>query len=78
MPASLTGFGLPGCTLLASPDASLFTVATAQVATWPIAIPANQALVGMTMFAQGAAMDLMANEGGVVVGNALEVTFGGR
>ena len=78
LPMSLAAFGMPGCSLHSSPEATAFTVAAGQVATWPIAIPNNQALVGMTLFAQAAGMDAAANVGGVVVGNALELTFGGR
>jgi hypothetical protein len=78
LPMSLAGFGMPGCMLHSSPDAIAFTAAAGQVATWPIAIPNNQAFVGMTLFTQAAGMDPAANVGGVVVGNALELHFGGR
>ena len=53
-------------------------MAAGQIATWPIAIPNDQAFVGMTLFAQAAGMDPAANVGGIVVGNALDLTFGGR
>lgn len=78
LPLSLAGWGLPGCSLLVSPDAAWFTVAVAQLATWPIAIPANPALLGATMYLQAAGVDPAANAGGLVVSDGLAVTFGGR
>ena len=75
-------FTLPGtaCTLLASPDLTLATLADANGAVTgtqlPLALPANAALSGIVLFEQLASLVPTANAWGVVFSNARAVTLG--
>lgn len=81
LPASvdLSGFGMPGCTLLATTGwiglpayADAFGVA----AQGPIPIPNSSALVGTTLAAQWVCVDATANPAGIALSNAIALTIG--
>jgi hypothetical protein len=71
LPFPLDNLGLPGCVLLAAPEATLaLGVANAGGAvTWATSIPANQALVGLHFYQQAACIAPLANPTGLVFSN---------
>jgi hypothetical protein len=70
LPLSLAPFGMAGCSLLVSADASLLVPATAGAATIVQALPNDLGLVGVNLFHQVASIDPSANAGGLAVSNA--------
>ena len=71
LPASLAALGMPGCTLLASPDALIGTTANAAgVASVPWSLPAAPAFVGLDFFSQAFTLDPPANALGAALSNA--------
>lgn len=76
-------FTLPGtaCTLLASPDLTIGTLADANGAipaaqAIPLTVPANTALSGLALYEQLAALVPTANPWGIVLSDAVAVTLG--
>jgi hypothetical protein len=78
LPAPLTGLGMPGCTLLASPDASLLLTAAGSTATFTIRIPDNASLAGLVFFTQALVSDPPANAAGATASNAAEARIGSK
>ena len=79
LPLPLAAFGMPGCTLLVSLDATLLAAAGASgVAALPFAIPNDAGLLGVVVHCQGAFFDPPANQAGVVTSAALSLRLGGR
>src|SRR5262249_54630208 len=71
LPASLASIGMPGCSLLVSPDAMFLASASAAgVAGWTLALPNTPAFAGTRLFAQGFALDPTTNALGAVAANA--------
>lgn len=70
LPLSLTSFGMPGCSLLVSGDASTLVPTTAGAATITSLLPNDVGLVGVNLFHQVASIDPSANAGGFAVSNA--------
>lgn len=64
--------GMPGCTAWASADVLLAGPATGGIATWTVQLPANPALVGVRLYAQGLSLDLGWNAAGLVSSNAVD------
>ncbi|MBL8752470.1 MAG: hypothetical protein JNK15_04135 [Planctomycetes bacterium] len=78
LPASLAVIGMPGCTLqvdMALVDAFF---ANGNTATWNLAIPNAAALLGGTIYCQGAALDLAANPFGFIVADHGAMLLGGK
>ena len=76
--SSLLAQGLPGCTLLASPDALTLLPANGGAATTSITIPNAQALVGIVLQQQVAVAEIAVGGGinAVTSTNALSLTIG--
>jgi hypothetical protein len=70
LPLGLSAVGMPGCTLLASPDTTLLAAVGAGRATCSLSIPATPSLTGLRFFAQGLALDPTANALGIVASDA--------
>src|SRR5262249_56250528 len=78
LPLPLTGPGMTGCTLYASPDVSLLLAATGGTATWTFQIPNNQGLVGLLFYNQAFVFDAPANTAGITATNAAEALIGSK
>jgi PKD repeat protein len=76
LPADLTGFGAPGCSLRVSPDAVTLILGVANTATFNLGLPAAPALVGLQLFSQGLALDPAANTLGGVTSDAAALVIG--
>ena len=76
LPASLAGFGMPGCSALVSSDVVLFLGTSGGSAVSSLAIPNAVGFVGLTLFHQGVSFDAAANAGGLTVSNAVAGTLG--
>ena len=76
LPFALTGFGMPGCSLLADPVATTFLVGAGGTATWSLALPGNTSYLGMLFFNQGFSLDPTANPGGIAVSNGGRACIG--
>src|SRR5262249_2995481 len=57
LPLSLAGLGMPGCSLLVSPDALVVVPVSSGTASLTIAIPGGTGLIGLTVFHQLAVAD---------------------
>ncbi len=76
----LTGYGMPGCHLLANIDviSVVLTASTFGTATsGPIAIPDVPAAIGVQLAAQWIAVDTAANPLGFVLSDSVRLTIGG-
>jgi hypothetical protein len=73
---SLAVLGAPGCSLLASPDVTLAMATSGATATLDLPIPSNAALLGGTVYVQGAAVDPGANGLGVAFSARGDAKFG--
>lgn len=69
LPFPMAAFGMPGCDLLVSPDATLGMVAVGDTASATVAVPNSPALAGLVLFHQGLVLDPGANAAGAVVSN---------
>lgn len=72
----LDGIGMPGCVAWVSADLLLAAPATNGVAAWSISIPAQAAILGIELFAQGLSLDIGWNPAGLVSANALRGLIG--
>jgi len=70
LPFPLAPLGMPGCTMLASPDVNLFAFASGGTAGATLAVPNQAWLQGLHLFAQGGVFDAAANAGGFVLAEA--------
>lgn len=76
LPLDLAAFGAPGCAARVSPDATTLLLGANNVATFPLAIPANTALIGVLFFTQALALDPAANALGAVTSDAAALLIG--
>ena len=73
LPLSLSGFGMPGCDLLQSFDASLPTAPTGPgTATFSLPIPNLPNLMGLHLYLQGWAIAPGVNPASVIVSNGID------
>ncbi len=76
LPADLTPFGLPGCTVYLSVDAAFPVANPSGTAQFDLPIPNDPSLVGLTFFNQALVLDPGVNFFGAVVTNAGEGVIG--
>ena len=69
LPLPLDSLGMPGCSLLASPDI-LTPVIGLPTASWSMSIPNTLTLLGLPFFNQAFALDATANALGIATSNA--------
>ncbi|MCA8944175.1 MAG: hypothetical protein KDB80_16540 [Planctomycetes bacterium] len=78
MNTDLTPIGAWGCHLYVNPVVTVAKNITAVgTAEFEYAIPMNTSLIGVHLFAQGVAQDVMANAFGLVLTNGIEMSIGG-
>ncbi|HEU4418415.1 MAG TPA: hypothetical protein VFT55_05720, partial [Planctomycetota bacterium] len=77
--AAILPQGLPGCTLLTTPDVLDLYLPTAGVASFRLGLPAASVLIGQTIYQQAAPLELDAAFGIVALtsSNLLQLTVGG-
>ena len=78
LPLDLTALGMPGCALLTSSDDTTSLQNQAGQAAFSLVIPNSQALLGQSLYVQGAVFDPGANSQGIVMSNGLELRIGDR
>ena len=78
LPLDLTGLGMPGCALHASPQLTLLSPNLAGQAALALPIPNFASLLGATLYAQGGVTDPDANLLGIVVSNGSAWRLGAR
>jgi hypothetical protein len=78
LPLDLWAFGMPGCRLATSIDASATLAMTQGLASFGLLVPNQTALLGASVYVQGLAVDPGANASGAVLSNAVEAVFGAR
>jgi hypothetical protein len=69
-PTPLDSIGMPGCNAYVSPDAMMTVNGAGGSASLTVAMPANVALMGTALFAQGLSLDPAANAAWLVASNA--------
>jgi hypothetical protein len=69
LPMSLASFGMPGCNLLVSPDATVLLVGSGNAARWSMSLPSVPGLLGIEFYLQAFAWDPAANAAGVTASN---------
>jgi hypothetical protein len=77
LPFNLAAFGMPGCTQYVSIDATVFLLSLTGQVTWPIGIPSNAGLAGLTFHVQALVIDVGINPLGATVTNAGNGVIGG-
>lgn len=70
LPHDLGPIGMPGCTQLVSDDGTFFMLALTGQVVWPLTIPNDSRLAGVSFFVQAAVPDLGVNAIGATVTNA--------
>src|SRR5262249_31747355 len=65
LPMALSSFGMPGCSLLVSPDATVLLVGSGSAARWTLSLPSTPGLLGTELYLQAFAWDPAANAAGV-------------
>ncbi|MEQ1632744.1 MAG: hypothetical protein ABL997_10255, partial [Planctomycetota bacterium] len=78
LPAELSVFGMPGCSIHAAPDATFLAIGSNGTAPWSLAIPNNPVFLGARLFVQAAVLDSTANAFGATLSNAAEMRIGGK
>lgn len=78
LPLSLAPIGMPGCSLLASPDVVLAIPNPAGTATLTLSVPNEPALIGQSFYNQAFVRDPGANFVGVTVSNGGAARIGAR
>lgn len=76
LPLDLNPFGMPGCHARVATDHIVPLAGTNQTATLTMPVPQNSALLGVTLYQQGFALDPAANAAGLTASNAVRVTVG--
>lgn len=76
LPLSLSGLGMPGCTLYVDPQLILSQLASNGAATFVLGLPNQPSVLGIHLFAQGGLLDTTANPTGIVLSDAAEGTIG--
>jgi hypothetical protein len=78
LPASLAAIGMPGCTLQVDPVIVDAFLAVSTTATWARPIPNSAALLGHTIYCQGAALAPGANAADLIVSDHAALLLGGK
>jgi hypothetical protein len=78
LPLSLAPLGMPGCSMLVTPDFNQALVNLGGSARIALPIPSQSSLLGQTVHLQGGVLDAPANALGVVVSNGATVTVGAQ
>ncbi len=78
LPFPLGVIGMPGCSLLTSPDLGFPLTNTGGTAQWSQLIPNAPQHLGLTFFNQGFVLDANANPLGVIVTNGGRGVIGGK
>lgn len=76
LPYDLTPFGMPGCFARVATDLIVPVVGQNQSATLTMPVPQNNALLGVTLYQQGFAIDPAANAAGLTAGNSVRLSVG--
>jgi hypothetical protein len=76
LPLSLAPFGMPGCNLLVSPDATGLLVGSGHSAHWSLPLPSTPGLLGIELYLQAFAWDPAANAAGITVSNGARCRVG--
>lgn len=76
LPLDLTPYGMPGCHARVATDLIVPVTGQNQAATLVMPVPQNHALLGITLYQQGFALDPTANAAGLTAGNAVRITVG--
>src|SRR5262249_56177028 len=75
LPLPLAQFGMPGCLARVSFDETRFLAGTNHTVTTTMPVPLSNALLGLSFYQQGYAIDPAANAAGLVAGNAVQITL---
>ena len=78
LPAPLTALGMPGCTLQVDPVLIDAFLGIGNTATWSVAIPNTATALGVTIYCQGAALDVGANALGLITADHGAMLLGGK
>ena len=78
LPLDAAQFGLVGCTLYVSVDATFLLYNLGGTAFWRIDIPALPRLIGLRFYLQGGVFDFGANPTNIILSNAGETVIVGR
>jgi hypothetical protein len=78
LPVDLTILGMPGCRLLTSSEDTVTLANRFGSASVSLAIPSSPAVLGISLYMQGAVFDRFANPQGIVMSNGLEFRIGDR
>jgi hypothetical protein len=78
LPAELSAFGMPSCSIHAAPDATFLAIGSNGTAPWSLAIPNDPVFLGARLFVQAAVLDSAANAFGATLSNAAEMRIGGK
>jgi hypothetical protein len=76
LPLSLDPFGMPGCMARVSFEDVRFVSGSNNAATTTMPVPLSNALLGLSFYQQGYAVDPAANAASLVAGNAVRITVG--
>lgn len=77
LPHALQQYGMPGCSLLASPDVNVFLPVQGGLARWTFGVPAPPALLGASAFHQAFSLEPGANALGAINSRGGESRIGG-
>ncbi|MDA0375235.1 MAG: hypothetical protein O2865_15735, partial [Planctomycetota bacterium] len=78
LPVDLAVLGMPGCQLLTSAEDTVTLANRLGRTSVSLTIPNSRALLGNSLFMQGAVFDRFANAQGIVMSNGLEFRIGDR
>lgn len=78
LPLELSAFGMPGCTLLTSPDFVAVGLPQGGGARATLALPATASLAGVLVFSQALVADAQANAGGFLTTDGVRLRLGAR
>ncbi len=76
LPLDLAPFGMPGCHARVATDLIVPLTGANNAATWTTPVPQNNALLGVSFYQQGFAIDPAANAAGLTASNSVRVTIG--
>jgi hypothetical protein len=76
LPASLTPFGLTGCTAYISPDLFVLLPASGGSSSPSFSVPNNSSLSGLVLYSQALSLDQGINPAGMTITNGLAATIG--
>ncbi len=76
LPLDLAPFGMPGCHARVATDLIVPLTGANNTATWTTPVPQNNALLGISFYQQGFAIDPAVNAAGLTASNSVRVTIG--